>query len=161
MFIDSRSVPTGTIIETEVCIVGAGAAGITLAREFVSSGFRVIVLESGGTELETATQDLYAGDNIGRPYCDPRVHRLRYFGGTTNHWAGKCALPDSLDFELREGVPFSGWPFTRAYLEPWYRRAQTVCQLGPYGYALSDWGSDKTTFLTRSAARTSCAKFYR
>ena len=140
MFIDARSVPTGTVIDTEVCIVGAGAAGITLAREFVNSGFRVVLLESGGTELETATQELYDGDNIGRPYYDPRVPRLRYFGGTTNHWAGKCALPDSVDFEFREGLPYSGWPFTREYLEPWYRRAQVICQLGPYGYALSDWG---------------------
>jgi choline dehydrogenase-like flavoprotein len=140
MFVDARSVPTGTVIETEVCIVGAGAAGISLAREFTNSGFHVVLLESGGIELETATQELYAGANIGRPYYDPRVHRLRYLGGTTNHWAGRCALPDSLDFELREGVPYSGWPFTRAHLEPWYRRAQGICQLGPYGYALSDWG---------------------
>lgn len=140
MFIDALSVPTGTVIETEVCIVGAGAAGISLAREFTNSGFRVVLLESGGTELEMATQDLYAGSNIGRPYNDPRAHRLRYFGGTTNHWGGWCALPDSLDFEMREDVPYSGWPFSRAYLEPWYRRAQAVCQLGPYGYALSDWG---------------------
>jgi choline dehydrogenase-like flavoprotein len=58
MFIDALSVPTGTVIETEVCIVGAGAAGISLAREFTNSSFRVVLLESGGTELETATQDL-------------------------------------------------------------------------------------------------------
>ena len=68
MFVDARSVPTGSVIETEVCIVGAGAAGITLAREFIHSGFRVILLESGGAELEQATQDLYAGSDIGRPY---------------------------------------------------------------------------------------------
>jgi choline dehydrogenase-like flavoprotein len=140
MFIDARSVPTGTVVETELCIVGAGAAGITLAREFINSGFRVVVLESGGTELETATQNLYAGSNIGRPYYDPTSHRLRYFGGTTNHWAGWCALPDSLDLEVREGIPYSGWPFSRDHLEPWYRRAQAVCQLGPYGYSPSDWG---------------------
>jgi glycine/D-amino acid oxidase-like deaminating enzyme len=71
MIIDSRSVPTGTVIETEVCIVGAGAAGITLAREFINSSFRVILLESGGAELEQATQDLYAG----------------------RHWKTLCLLP--------------------------------------------------------------------
>ena len=140
MFIDARSVPTGTVIETEVCIVGAGAAGISLAREFTNSGFRVVLLESGGTELETATQDLYAGSNIGQRFYDLSVNRLRYFGGTTNHWGGWCVVPDSLDFEMREGVACSGWPFSRANLEPWYRRAQAVCQLGPYGYTLSDWG---------------------
>jgi choline dehydrogenase-like flavoprotein len=140
MFLDARSVPSGTVIETEVCIVGAGAAGITLAREFTNSGFRVALLESGDTKPAMETQELYAGSNIGRPYFDPKRHRLRYFGGTTNHWGGWCALPDSLDFEVREGIPYSGWPFSRAYLEPWYRRAQAVCELGPYGYELSDWG---------------------
>ena len=95
MFVDARSVPTGTVIETEVCIVGAGAAGISLAREFTNSGFRVILLESGGTDLEAATQDLYAGSDIGRPYDLFAASRLRYFGGTTNHWGGVwCDMPE-------------------------------------------------------------------
>jgi choline dehydrogenase-like flavoprotein len=140
MFIDARSVPYGTVIEAEVCVVGAGAAGITLAREFSNCGFRVVLVESGGTEFDSVTQELYAGRNIGRPYFDPRVHRLRYLGGTTNHWFGRCALPDSLDFEVREGLPYSGWPFGLDHLLPWYQRAQTICQLGPYGYSPSDWG---------------------
>jgi len=141
MFVDARSAPTGTVIETEVCIVGGGVAGITLAREFTDSGFRVILLESGGAEPEQATQDLYAGSDIGRPYDIFPVSRLRYFGGTSNHWGGVwCDMPTSLDFETREGVPYSGWPFPLSDLEPWYRRAQPVLKLGPYGYALSDWG---------------------
>jgi choline dehydrogenase-like flavoprotein len=141
MFIDARSVPIGAVIETEVCIVGAGAAGITLAREFTHSRFRVILLESGGAEPEQATQDLYAGSDIGRPYDMFPASRLRYFGGTTNHWGGVwCDMPSPLDFEMREGVPYSGWPFSLSYLEPWYRRAQPVLKLGPYAYAPSDWG---------------------
>ena len=141
MFVDARSAPTGTVIETEVCIVGGGAAGITLAREFANSSFRVILLESGGAEPDQATQDLYAGSDIGRPYELFPISRLRYFGGTTNHWGGVwCDMPSPLDFEMREGVPYSGWPFPLSYLEPWYRRAQPVLKLGPYGYALSDWG---------------------
>lgn len=141
MFIDARSVPTGTAIETEVCIIGAGAAGITLAREFANASFRVILLESGGVEPEQATQNLYSGSNIGRPYDMFPASRLRYFGGTTNHWGGVwCDMPSSLDFEMREGVRYSGWPFPLSHLERWYRRAQPVLKLGSYGYALSDWG---------------------
>jgi choline dehydrogenase-like flavoprotein len=142
MFVDARSMPSGTVIETEVCIVGAGAAGITLGREFVNSGFRVALLESGDTDFNEATQDLYGGTNIGRRYFNPKGVglRLRYFGGTTNHWGGWCALPDPLDFEAREGIKYSGWPFSRAYLEPWYRRAHDVLQLGAFDYAPSAWG---------------------
>jgi len=80
MIIDARSVPTGTAIETEVCIIGGGAAGITLAREFTNASFRVILLESGGVEPERATQDLYCGSDIGRPYDIFPISRLRYFG---------------------------------------------------------------------------------
>ena len=40
MLIDARTLPENTIIETEVCIVGAGAAGDTLAREFIGQPFR-------------------------------------------------------------------------------------------------------------------------
>jgi choline dehydrogenase-like flavoprotein len=142
MLVDGRSVPTGTVIETDVCIVGAGAAGITMAREFANSSRHVVLLEGGDTDFQETTQELYAGANIGMPYFNPGDFslRLRYFGGTTNHWEGWCAIPDLLDFEPREGIAYTGWPFSRTYLEPWYQRAQTVLQLGPYGYAPSDWG---------------------
>jgi flavin-dependent dehydrogenase len=45
---DAREVPAGVVLETDVCVVGAGAAGITLARELASAPFGVVVLESGG-----------------------------------------------------------------------------------------------------------------
>jgi len=90
MFADARSVPRDTKLDTDVCIIGAGAAGITLALELIGSPFRVTVLESGGFQYETETQDLYQGDSIGLPYTDLNAPRLRFFGGTTNHWGGIC-----------------------------------------------------------------------
>jgi choline dehydrogenase-like flavoprotein len=138
MIIDARSVPAGTVLETPVCIIGAGAAGITLAREFIGAKFETVLLESGGLEFAPDTQDLYQGANVGRPFEDLTACRLRFFGGTTNHWAGVCAPYDAVDFEAR--FPYHGWPFDRAYLDPWYRRAQEVCQLGPFEYAPAQWG---------------------
>ena len=134
MFIDTDTVPEGTVLDTDVCIVGAGAAGITLAREFINAPFRVSVLESGGLEYDSATQRLYKGENIGRSYFDLDVSRLRFFGGTTNHWEGFCLPLKPIDFEERPWLPYSGWPFGLEKLEPFYRRAQVVCQLGPYDY---------------------------
>jgi choline dehydrogenase-like flavoprotein len=144
MFIDLRGVPDGTDITTEICIVGAGAAGITLAREFNGSGLTCVLLESGGTEFDSRTQKLYAGDNIGRPFLDLTTCRLRYFGGTTNHWSGWCLPLDSVDFEKREGLPYRGWPIGRFGLHRWYRRAQDVCQIGPFDYAPDHWGVVQT-----------------
>jgi choline dehydrogenase-like flavoprotein len=140
MILDARSLPTGTVVESEVCIIGAGAAGITLAREFSAASFRVVLLESGGMEYEEKTEDLYDGRSIGLPFQDLTASRLRYFGGTTNHWGGWCLPYEAIDFEAREGLPYRGWPFSRAYLDPWYRRAQAVCQLGPYDYSAASWG---------------------
>src|SRR5271163_1943823 len=144
MFIDLRSIPDGTEITTEICIVGAGAAGITLAREFNGSGMACALLESGGTDFDSKTQELYAGDNIGRPFLDLTTCRLRYFGGTTNHWGGWCLPLDPIDFEAREGLAYRGWPFGRFELYRWYRQAQDVCKIGPFDYAPEDWGVVQT-----------------
>jgi choline dehydrogenase-like flavoprotein len=134
MLIDAREVPEGTTIETDICIIGAGAAGITLAREFLDAPFRTCLLESGGLEYNAAVQDLYKGQNTGLKYYDLDVCRLRYFGGTTNHWGGECRPLSPIDFEAHSWVPNSGWPFGFDELEPYYQRAQKICQLGPYGY---------------------------
>lgn len=139
MIVDARSVPAGTTVETEVCIVGAGAAGISLAREFIAAPFRVVLLESGGMDYEPETQDLYESQSIGRSF-EVMGSRLRYFGGTTNHWGGWCLPLDAIDFETRDHFPNHGWPFPKSHLDPWYQRAQEVCQLGRYDYRPSNWG---------------------
>jgi choline dehydrogenase-like flavoprotein len=140
MIVDAGSLPAGTVVETEVCIVGAGAAGITLAREFSDARFQVALLESGGMDYEPETQELYEGQSIGRPFQDLTASRLRFFGGTTNHWGGWCLPYDAIDFEARDDLPYHGWPFQKSHLDPWYRRAQEVCQLGPYDYRPASWG---------------------
>jgi hypothetical protein len=106
MSVDARAIPCGMVVETEVCIVGAGAAGITLAREFSGSPFRVTLLESGGMEYEQDTQDLYESQRAGLPFESVRVSRLRFFGGTTNHWGGHCLPLDPIDFGPRDDFPY-------------------------------------------------------
>ena len=140
MIVDARSVPSGTTLDTEVCIVGAGAAGITLARAFIGAPFRVVVLESGGMDLDLPTQELYEGESVGAPIVPLTASRLRYFGGTTNHWGGYCLPLDLIDFEPRDDFPYHGWPFPKSHLDPWYARAQDVCRLGRYDYKPSGWG---------------------
>src|SRR5690349_15107965 len=139
MFVDARTLPGNTTIEAEICIIGAGAAGITLAREIAHDATRVVVLESGGFDFEEETQNLDSGEIIGHPYTPLDLDRLRFLGGTTNHWDGACGPFDPIDFEVRDYVRDSGWPFDRAALEPYYRRAQLVCQLGPFTYDPADW----------------------
>jgi choline dehydrogenase-like flavoprotein len=138
VLVDARSVAESSTIETDVCIVGAGAAGITLAREFSGRSFRVWLLESGGFEFDRHTQDLYQGENLG--FSIPLdLQRLRYFGGATNHWGNYCRPLDDLDFESRDWVAHSGWPFDKSHLDPYYERAQSICQLGPFNYEPEAW----------------------
>lgn len=139
MFKDFRTVQDDTDLECDLCVIGAGAAGITIARELTGKNIRVCVVESGGFDIEVATQALYGGVNTGLPYYRLDASRLRYFGGTTNHWNGLCAPLDEMDFQVRPWVPYSGWPITRADLDSYYKRALEVCELGPYVFDESIW----------------------
>ena len=137
-FHDARKLDVGSIA-ADTCIVGAGAAGITLAREFVGGSQRVVLLEGGDFEFRHRSQFLYLGTNTGTPNYSTAWSRFRRFGGTTTRWAGQCRPFDALDFEARDWVEDSGWPMTGDELEPWYRRAQRVCNLGPYDYSPAAW----------------------
>lgn len=152
MFIDARTLADGTVIDADVCIVGAGAAGIALARELSGHRAKVALLESGGLEFDVDTQGLAAGENAGFPYYDLDAIRLRYFGGTTNHWAGACRPLDELDFAPRPWVPGSGWPFPKAELDPYYERAHEVCRLAPYDYDPSAWETPDNPTLSLPGA---------
>ena len=130
MIDDLRRPRGGPDLETDICLIGGGAAGITLAHAFIDTPFRVCLVESGGLDFEEETQRLYAGENIGLPHHGMEVGRLRFLGGTTNHWGGRCTRLDALDFAPRPWIPDSGWPIERADLEPHYRRAREYCGLG-------------------------------
>src|SRR5690348_7844417 len=114
MHVDARELENGSVIEGDLCIVGAGAAGISMALEWIDSTTKVILLEGGGFDYEPRMQELYRGESVGLPYFPLDAARLHYFGGTTGHWAGFCSTLDPSDFEVRDWVPDSGWPITRA-----------------------------------------------
>lgn len=141
MFVDLLNTAGFTETEADLCIVGAGAAGITIAREFARRNVRVVLLEAGGLRREAETQALARGESVGSAYAALDQVRQRYFGGSTNAgcWFGWCRPLAALDFEQRPWAPYSGWPFMRSQLEPWYRRAQAVCEAGPFDYDLESW----------------------
>jgi choline dehydrogenase-like flavoprotein len=134
MFIDARQLNEGAVVEADVAVVGAGAAGISLAREFMGTGRSICLLESGGLEFSSANQSLYTGANVGLPYYPLDVCQLRYLGGSTNAWGGWCRPLDPIDYEQRPWVDHSGWPFAMSELAPYYRRAHEICQLGSDNY---------------------------
>ena len=113
-------------LDTEVCVVGCGAAGITTARRLLELGHSVLLLESGGLDYERSTAELNAGENVGEEYYDLADARLRFFGGTTAIWGGRIAELDPIDLERRDWVPHSGWPIEWRDLERYYGPARGV-----------------------------------
>ncbi len=128
MLIDLSAGAPGRL-DADVAVIGAGAAGITVARHLLSRGLNVLLLESGGLDHHASTSDLNAGESIGETYYDLESSRLRFFGGTTAIWGGRCAQLDPIDFEQRDWVPHSGWPFPAAELGRWYERARPLVGL--------------------------------
>ena len=129
------------VFDTEVCIVGAGAAGITLARRLASAGLDVCVLESGAADYEKPLQDLGAGESVGFPYYPLDQSRLRLFGGTTAVWGGRVVQLDPIDFERRSWIEHSGWPFGKETLVPYYTEALRSLDLAVTDGDESLWGS--------------------
>ncbi|WP_146151815.1 FAD-dependent oxidoreductase [Ahniella affigens] len=131
MLIDLEQLPLPTAICADVLVVGAGVAGLILARELADAGIDVAILESGGIEPEARNSDLSRGTGVvSSPegpelVCDDYLHtsRERGVGGTLNLWGGKCGELDPVDFEQREWIPGSGWPFSKGDLQPFLDRA--------------------------------------
>jgi choline dehydrogenase-like flavoprotein len=90
MIIDARLLAESTEVRADVCVIGAGPAGITIAREFIGTSNEICLLESGGLEFDADTQALCRGKNIGFPYYDHDIAQLRRFGGASNVWSGAC-----------------------------------------------------------------------
>jgi choline dehydrogenase-like flavoprotein len=135
MIIDAKDPATPQSLCADVCVVGAGAAGISIALQFLGTKTRVLLLESGGLQHEAATQQLYSGTVV-----DERLHsaadryRERRFGGTTTVWGGRCMPFDPIDFETREYMPESGWPLAYESLLPYYAQANRLCEAGDFCY---------------------------
>ncbi|MCO7220226.1 FAD-dependent oxidoreductase [Klenkia sp. PcliD-1-E] len=118
-------VPAGAVVTADVCIVGTGPAGSTLARELAGSGLDVLLLESGGLRREAESDALAEIVSTGRPrVTDPWAVHNRVLGGTSTTWSGRVAAFDEVDFRARPWVPHSGWPWARGELEPYLERSR-------------------------------------
>lgn len=159
MKLDARKLLHEQVVESDVCIIGAGPAGTTLAREFLDSGIQVSLLESGGDKFDSKAHQLSKGTLSGELYEALESTHLRQIGGTANNWIlqmtdnqyGYRYTPlDEIDFEPREGLPYSGWPIRKADLDPYYARVQEVCEIGPYQYSAEYWAKDEMLTLPLS-----------
>ena len=171
MLVDARRVPKGETLETEICIVGAGPAGIVLAKELIGQDFRVCLLETGGFEPDPEIQALAdgAGDTIGDFYPGAIYMRQRQYGGTSHAWnidmgnkkqGVRYVTLDPIDFEKRDWLPYSGWAITKSDLDPYYERAHKACKTGPYEYNVEYWEDEQAKRLPFQGDRVTNQMFH-
>jgi len=140
VFVDLNSGEIESLAEADICIIGAGAAGISIAREFLNTNVTLLLLESGHLEFDSETHTLNEGIVSGLSY-PLNSSRQRYFGGTTNHWAGQSCPLNPIDFENRQWIPNSGWPIDYEDYSPYVKRAQRVCKLGELAFEWDSWNN--------------------
>ena len=139
MFIDTRDMNDGATVRPTACVIGGGIAGMTIALELNKHGIETCLLESGGIAPDDQTRDLYRGENAGLPYSFADGCRSRFLGGSSNCWGGWCRPWEAWEFEKREWIPNSGWPFGLAEVNSYLQRVHDILQLGPLNYDPAFW----------------------
>ena len=123
MFVNLTSLENGA--HAEFCVIGSGPAGMTVARKLAAAGRKVFLFEGGGEEISEESQDIYKGTVApeGR-YRPLDISRLRYLGGTSNHWGGLCYALSPETF--LGSVPLGEWPIRKKDLDPYTKEAQKI-----------------------------------
>ena len=135
MIEEASGIDNGVCLQTDVCIVGGGPAGISLALDLSERGISVVLLESGHFKFDPTTQSLYEGEVADEQmHSPPDKYRQRRLGGSSSIWGGRCMPMDPIDFETRSQVQQSGWPISYEDLLPYYPAANSLVEAGNFSY---------------------------
>mgnify|MGYP003995439091 FL=1 len=127
MIYKEKNIRENQVFSADVCVIGAGPAGITTAISLAREGVSVVLLP-GGRGWSKRSQDLYKGTSNKKNPLE--ASRLRLYGGTSKVWGGRCIPFDEIDFKERPYVKNSGWPFTKRELDPYYAKSQEYLDIG-------------------------------
>ena len=139
MIIDGNDLPNDSRVDCDLCILGGGVAGIVIANELKDTFGDIVILESGGEEYTPEAQELNAPASVPELHPDPSYARLRFLGGSSNHWENNTSPFSPIDFEKRDWIPDSGWPIEYSDVQPFYSRAAFYCGTQEDGYNIDYW----------------------
>lgn len=139
MISDLDDYENGVSLQADICIVGAGVAGLSLAHELSNTDMDVLVLESGGRKDELGTQRLYETELTGLPHEGVHNGRFRVYGGSSTRWGAQLMTYERMDFANRPYVNVSGWPLDFDEVACFYERAQDVLEVNSHSYEADLW----------------------
>jgi choline dehydrogenase-like flavoprotein len=135
MIIGAEKLQSGARLETTLCIVGAGPAGIALALEFANTPVEVILVAGGGLKPDPQAQALYAGEVADVAMHSPLTeYRHRQLGGSSATWGGRCMPFDAIDFAPRDWIAGARWPIGFDDVAPFYPAANALAEAGDFDY---------------------------
>jgi choline dehydrogenase-like flavoprotein len=121
----------GEIPACDICVVGAGPAGIALALDCARHGLMVLLLESGLERPDRFAATLTAGHGVGATHASPELAICRGLGGTSHWWGGRCVPFDEIDFAQRPHLPAAAWPISHDEISRWYPAAAAFFGIEP------------------------------
>jgi choline dehydrogenase-like flavoprotein len=128
VIVRAGELPQDEELAADVCVIGAGAAGLAVAAELLPSSLSTLVVESGGLAHDAAGDELDEGEVVGQ-FNGLVAGRARGLGGTTQLWPGQCMRLDPDDLRARPWIPESGWPLDWEELAAYYPRALEALDL--------------------------------
>lgn len=111
----------------DICVIGSGPAAFASINEIKNK--KIIILEAGGKEIDSLSQEQYEGDIKEDDYYDLTTCRLRCLGGTSGLWGGWCKPLDNFDFKKRTYVKDSGWPIERNSLSKYFNESCNLLEI--------------------------------
>jgi len=102
--------------EFDVCVIGAGPAGLACAFDLHDAGFKVALLEAGGERPIAGEPDVRAAEIAHPEFHDPvDIVAASALGGSTHWWGGRSIPFDPADFRT--------WPLSYDHMLPWWEKA--------------------------------------
>jgi hypothetical protein len=126
------------VIETDVCVIGTGPVGLSLARALAEKRRSVVLLERGPARAAQPPDSDVVFDR--RPYRGATVGRAFGAGGTSTLWGGQLLPVREVDLQERPQIRAPAWPLAYAELAAHFAALETWLTVVPGSYQVPSAG---------------------